>query len=93
MNNNSDDGTIFLHLSQLFLNLLLAKIISPLGAGLGKGFLLRLRPGRKQLVTKDPRYHDYKPEESEEVNPVMNQGSRGQDEGLPSITSVLIMTD
>ena len=40
MDDNSDDGAVLLHLSQLLLNLLLPKIISPLGAGLGKGFLL-----------------------------------------------------
>ena len=34
----------YIYLSQILLNLLLSQVISPLGAGLGEGLLLRLRP-------------------------------------------------
>merc|ERR1719495_3045161 len=44
MNNDTDGGAILLHLIEIFLDLLLSKIISPFCARLGKSLLLGLRP-------------------------------------------------
>merc|ERR1712032_122859 len=40
VDNDSDHGTVLLHLSEVLLNLLLTEVIGPLSAGLGEGFLL-----------------------------------------------------
>merc|ERR1719445_318939 len=44
VHDHTDGSAILFHLIQILFNLLLAKIISPLSAGLGEGFLLGLRP-------------------------------------------------
>ena len=44
MNNNPDCGAVFFHLSQILLNFLLSKIISPFCARFGKSLLLGLGP-------------------------------------------------
>merc|ERR1719334_2511214 len=50
MNNNPDCGAVFFHLSQILLNFLLSKIISPFSARFGKSLLLGLRP----ILVKSP---------------------------------------
>merc|ERR1719323_1748041 len=44
VDDDSDGGAVLLHLVEVLLNLLLAQVVSPLGAGLVKGLLLGLGP-------------------------------------------------
>ena len=64
-----DDGAVLLHLAKLLLYLLLAQVISPLGAGLSESLLLRARPvGGVQLVREHLAIITVRPsEESEDV--------------------------
>ena len=71
VDNQPDDGTVLLHLGQLLLDLLLAQVVSPLGTGLGEGFLLGLRPVRSKLVKDHLAVVTVRPsEESEDLTVV-----------------------
>ena len=46
---HTDDLAVLLHLSQILLDFLLAKVVFPLKARLGESLLLRLRPDKVNL--------------------------------------------